>query len=122
MECLDEDALLCDMAETYGIYDLESLPVLTIAKLACGLRANSRIRCKQAGLNVTFDTFLMGMICDQLNWLAWTHTKDGQHNRNRPKRFADSMLAHETEPREKIVAFDSPEDFLAARAKLLGGD
>lgn len=43
MIATDQDALICDMAETYGIFDLQALPVATLATLAVGLRENSRI-------------------------------------------------------------------------------
>ena len=41
MMALDREALLCDLAETYGIYDVRALPVSTLAVLASGLRENS---------------------------------------------------------------------------------
>ncbi len=43
MVMTDEDALICDLAETYGIYNYEELPPIRAAVLACGLRANARI-------------------------------------------------------------------------------
>ena len=30
-----EDALVCDMAETYGVFDYRALPVPLLAKLEC---------------------------------------------------------------------------------------
>ena len=36
MLATDEDALLCDFAETYGVYDLEALPVEKLAVLSFG--------------------------------------------------------------------------------------
>ncbi|MBQ4177615.1 MAG: hypothetical protein II640_09125, partial [Lachnospiraceae bacterium] len=45
----DEDALICDLAETYGIFDMESLPVKLVATLAMGLRGDSRIKMKISG-------------------------------------------------------------------------
>ena len=34
MKQLDEDALVCDLAETYGIYDYKQLPLLKVAVFA----------------------------------------------------------------------------------------
>ena len=34
----DEDALICDLAETYRIYDYRQLPLLQVAVFAYGLR------------------------------------------------------------------------------------
>ncbi len=43
MLAVDRDALVCDLAETYGILDLYAHPAQLIATLAAGLRENSRI-------------------------------------------------------------------------------
>ena len=40
----DEEALICDFAETYHIYDYKRLPLTTVAALAVGLRENSRLK------------------------------------------------------------------------------
>ena len=58
MVALDEDALICDFAETYHIYDYRRLPVEYAATLAYGLRENSRIRMVQSGLKVELNTLL----------------------------------------------------------------
>lgn len=47
----DRDALMCDMAETYHVYDMRALPVKTVATLACGLREDARIKLKMAGIS-----------------------------------------------------------------------
>lgn len=39
----DEDALICDLAETYHVLDYRALPLKTAAALASGLRADARI-------------------------------------------------------------------------------
>ena len=117
MMATDEDALLCDMAETYHVYDLESLPVLTIATLACGLRGNSRIMAKISGFSVPFDTFLLTSIYDSLRWLQWSKTK-GATKGQPPARLAESMTIREKHKHDAVV-FDSPEAFMAARAKFV---
>lgn len=43
----DESAVICDLAETYSIFDYKSLPVLTVATFCVGLRENSRIKMKK---------------------------------------------------------------------------
>ena len=45
MAARDEDALVCDMAETYHIFDYRALPLFLAARLACGLREDSRSKC-----------------------------------------------------------------------------
>lgn len=38
-----EEALICDLAETYHILDYKQLPLRTVAVLASGLRQDARI-------------------------------------------------------------------------------
>lgn len=120
MMSLDEDALLCDLAETYHIYSFDALPITTIATLACGLRDNSRIKCKLAGVRAPLDTVLLSMIADRLSLILWSKTKDGQKNKNRPDPITPKLYLTETEEeRVKVKGYNSPQDFMAAREKLL---
>jgi len=48
---LDENALICDFAETYHIYDYRQLPPTRVAVFACGLRDDSRIKMKNIWSN-----------------------------------------------------------------------
>jgi flagellar capping protein FliD len=66
MIATDEDALLCDLAETYGIFDLNALPVETLAALSFGLRENSRIKRKMAGALEVDEMELLSVIADNL--------------------------------------------------------
>lgn len=50
---IDEDALMCDLAETYHIYNYRSLPCKMVATFSCGLRNSSRIKMKMAGTSIT---------------------------------------------------------------------
>ena len=43
---VDEDAVVCDLAETYGVLDCEALPITLVATLADGLPDSSRIMRK----------------------------------------------------------------------------
>ena len=68
----DESAVICDLAETYSIFDYKSLPVLTVATFCVGLRENSRIKMKKNRLAVPFETVvLLGVIADSLKLLVW---------------------------------------------------
>ena len=67
MVSVDEGALICDFAETYGIYDYRSLPLRTTATLASGLRDDARIKTKIRGGKAETDTdVLIGMVYDRL--------------------------------------------------------
>lgn len=113
----DEDALVCDLAETYHVYDWRSLPVRTVASLATGLHTDSRIKRAFSGMPCSMDTLLNAVIADRLGLLVWMKTKDAEKGRNRPKSIVE-MLLNKEQPTEK--AFDSVEAFEAARAALLG--
>lgn len=112
MIACDEHALICDLAETYHIYDYESLPLQTVAILSIGLRDESRIKMKMNKVHYTFDMWTRAAILDDLNWLVWTKTKDGQNNRNRPKKILDELLG-KTKKKSKLdtVVFSSIESY-----------
>lgn len=115
---LDENALICDLAETYHILDYKQLPPTRVAVFACGLRDNSRIKMKISGQAVPFDTLLMAGIADRLSILVWAQTKDGQKGKNRPPMMVDALTRKE--PKESdIVAFRSGEDYEKARSALI---
>lgn len=118
MIALDEDALICDMAETYHIYNMEQLPVEYVAILACGLRDNSRIKIKAAGLKVDIQTLLLARIVDNTAINVYMKTKDAQHNKNRPKSMVKALSA-ET-PEEHARKFNSGEEFLEEWRRLNG--
>ena len=116
---LDRDALICDFAETYHIYDLKALPVTTVALLACGLREDSRIKQKINGTHVPVNTLLLAHIVDRLGILIWQRTKDGQHGRNKPESIAEQLLNTGKRNLNKVDAFETPEEFEEARRRIL---
>lgn len=111
-ECRNE--LICDMAEYYGIYDMKSLPASTIAILACGLREESRVIQKMSNMKVKTDTILLASIADRVGLLIWAQSKDGQHNRHRPKSVVDSLLNDKKENKQKLETntFDTIDDYM----------
>ena len=76
MVATDEDALICDLAETYQIYDYRRLPLKMVSVFSFGLRENSRIKMKMNDIEVPFETMLLAGIQDKLNVLIWQQTKD----------------------------------------------
>ena len=116
---VDEDALVCDLAETYQIYDYRQLPPTKVAVLSLGLRNDSRIKMKLSGQTVTLETMLMASIADRLSMLVWFQTKDGQKGRNRPTMLTN--LLTNTKQENDVEAFHSGEEFEKAR-KRLGGE
>ena len=112
MVSADEDALICDFAETYHVLDWRSLPVRLAAILAAGLPETARIRMKLAGVKTPAPLLMQAAVIDRLNLLVWMQTKDGQKNRRRPKSIAELMTGAESSG--AVQAFDSEEEFWAA--------
>lgn len=117
---LDRGALICDLAETYGIYDIGQLPARTVAVLASGLRDDSRIKMKMTGAKVPNEILLLAQAVDMLNILVWRETKDGQRGRNRPESILYRILTgSDGKEHHKGSAFASGEAFEKARAELI---
>ena len=114
-----EDALICDLAEYYGMYNYREFRPSYIATLAIGLKADSRVKTELSGLKMPLSTFIAATAADRLGLLFWAKTEDGANNRNRPPSFV-SLLSGET-PKDKVKVFSSPEEFKAAWAKATGG-
>lgn len=114
---IGKNELICDLAETYHIYDFRGLPALLVATLSCGLRDNSRIMMKISGRKVPDDIYLLSGIADRLTMLLWKDTKDGRKGRNRPKLILDAL-----EKDNDVVGFNSSADFERIRNEILKGD
>ena len=119
MIAIDRNALVCDLAEYYHVYDMNGLPLETVAILACGLPSGSRIVRKISGSNYDLQTLMTASILDYLAILVWFQTKDGHKNRNRPKSYVQILTGKKEEPKERSYA--SPEEFEAARKRILQG-
>lgn len=117
MIALDENALICDFAETYHILDYKALDVVLASTLAAGLRDDSRIKQVMYGLPSTMDIVLDALTVDNLTTLAWFQTEDGAKGRNRPSSIFEALKPKKKE--DDVVTFASMEDFKKARKKLL---
>lgn len=115
---LDEDALICDLAETYQIYDYRQLPLERVAVFSCGLRDNSRIKMKLNEQIIPIESMLLAGLSDKLTMLLWAKTEDGQKGKNRPPLILDSFNQKDKNQKDTVV-FSSGEDFEQTRRKLL---
>lgn len=115
----DREALLCDLAETYRIYDLRAVPVPTLAMLAAGLRDNSRIKTSLSGGRPPRSELLLAAAVDRLSLLVWGMSEDAKRGTNRPKSLVAALLGEEDNS-GNVTAFDTAEDFEAAWAKATG--
>lgn len=113
------DALVCDLAETYGVLDCRALPGRLLATLAAGLREDSRARLALCGAKAPQQTLLLAAAVDRLSLLVWAQSKDARRGRGRPASVLGALLGEE--PKQEAAAFATAEEFEAARAAILRG-
>lgn len=118
MIATDESALICDMAETYGILDFRRLPAKTAAALASGLQEDARVKRKASGSKVPMEIMLLAAIKDEISTLVWMQTKDGAAGRNRPQSLVKLLVGEEK--KEDVQTFSSGQEFERKRRQLLG--
>ena len=106
------DELICDMAETYHVYDLRALPVETLATLAAGLRENSRVKMKMAGIKYFPAEIVLPHFFD-----AYITANTPKEDRYKLKLLTDRMVVKQAA--RNNMAFKSGADFMAAREKLM---
>ena len=110
---LDRDALICDLAETYHIYDMRSLPARRVATFAVGLRDDSRIKQKISGIEYPYQELLLARIADKLSALLWYYGFYG--DKNQPPSIFDAMTGRiEEDPEDEFKGYRSGEEFMAA--------
>ena len=114
-----EDSLICDLAETYHIYEMRSFRASYIATLAAGLREDSRIMMLFSGNKIRPSLLLQAASLDKLALLWWAETKDGQKNRNRPESVVGSLTKENKQTEEPPIVFESVEDFNKTREEMI---
>lgn len=117
----NRDALECDLAETYNIYDMRALPARRVALFAVGLRDNSRIKMLLADTKFTFSEILLINIYDALNLELWTKTKDATKGKNKPESLYKKLMgtSDQVKKESKNMTFSSAEEYEKIRKKLL---
>ena len=118
----DEDALICDLAETYQIYDYRSLPVKLVATLSAGLRDDSRIKMSAAGIPAKNDTLLLAVIADKIEAIRYGFSEDASKGVNQPNSLLAALCGEKPEHKSKsgVMSFATPEEFEAALARIRG--
>ena len=121
MMATDEDALICDVAETYHVLDIGALDVRLAATLAAGLAPDSRIMRKLRGQKPEDPLRLLAILADEAATIRWFLSTDGKENTNRPPSYLamlDGGAAAGNDPGG--LTFATPEAFEAYRAQLIG--
>lgn len=111
----DENALICDFAETYRIYDYRSLPVQLVATLAAGLRDDSRIKLRAAGSPVGLETIILATIADNLTLL-----RAGFDKKRKDKPFLFTEAINGGQKKQKVKGFKTAAEFEAVLSKIRG--
>ena len=112
---VDRTAVVCDIAETYHIFSMEQLPMRMVATLACGLKADSRIMTKMAGVKVSPPLLLLGaLIVDELRAIRYGLMGDKKHE---PVFVTDIMS--EGLPEKELQGFDTVAAYEEARRKII---
>jgi hypothetical protein len=109
--------MICDLAETYHIYNWRAVDLQTLAILVTGLREDSRVKTKLSGSKVPLNTLLLASAVDRLSLLLWAQSKDGQKGINRPKMIVDILNGEEE--KTKVKAFRNGADFTREWNRLL---
>jgi hypothetical protein len=111
----DKEALICDMAETYHIFDIFSYPARFIATLACGLKADSRIKTKMAGVNILPpNSLLYALIVDELRLVRYWLMGD----KNNKPQFVTELMENGL-PEKELEGFDTVKEFEAKRREII---
>ena len=105
-----EDDLVCDLAETYHVFNWRELPPSLVATLSVGLSNDSRIKRRMANQVVAFNDLLMALLIDGVNLLVWQNTKDGAKNRNRPESLY-KKFTEQDKPKDDLEVFTSIEAY-----------
>ena len=109
---LDRDAVICDLAETYGIFNYQALPVKLLATLVVGLREDSRIKRKISGDRIPRSDVLLAAVVDRLTTIVWMLSEDGANGANKPRSVVDVLLGIPKQtPVSDVEAYDTPEDY-----------
>lgn len=100
------EELICDFAEEYHVFDIYQLPAGLAATLAVGLRADSRVKTKMAGLELPVNILLVAGISDKLSLLNWHITGEPG---SVPQLILPSLTNKKTD--NPILVVNSGEDF-----------
>lgn len=119
----DNDALVCDFAETYHVLAYRTLPARLAATLAAGLSDNSRSKRALAGAQCSVETMLLALIADKLSYLVWFQTEDAVKNKNRPDSIYLSLIGTQGQKSDSdVMVFETGNEFKAMWKKITGGE
>ena len=115
----DKDALICDFAEYYHIYDFESMKPSRAAIYAWGLPDDSRIKRAMNNQPVTTDLLLKAAMVDRLSLLVWSKTQDAEKGKNQPQSIVAQLLKDDKETKQELTSYATISDYEKARQEMI---
>lgn len=110
--------MICDLAETYHIFDYRGLSPSEVAVLVLGLRDDSRVKRKLSGNKLTLEQTFMAMMVDSLRYLCWTNSKDAHKGRPYKEKSVLKTLNGDYEKnKDELESFETIEEFEAYMAQ-----
>lgn len=105
--------MICDLAETYHIYDFQGLSPSMVATLILGLRDNSRVKMKLSNTKLTVEQMLLAIVADNLQYIAWTKTKDARKGRYKNKSILKTLQGEyqNGNGKDDLMSFKTVEEF-----------
>ena len=101
--------MICDFAETYGVFDYKRLPPQLAATLAVGLGIDSRIKRKLSGNKLPIEIGLLALIADGVNHLIWMLASNSGELQ-KPVSLFETLSG--TTRTGDVVGFESGEEFM----------
>lgn len=102
--------MICDLAEVYHLFNYTECHPLLVGTLVFGLSDESRVKRKLSGQKLTLKEILLAKIADELRFQSWAgYSRDGQHNKNRPKSILERLMG--IEKKEEYATFSTMEEF-----------
>lgn len=109
-----KDKVICDLAETYRIYDYRSVPVPLLATLVSGLGPNSRVGMELDGRRESTLTIYVAELCDMVEAVIY-----GLAKKKSDADRASRLLLH---PEKKTNRGLTIEEYDALRKRQVKSD
>lgn len=121
MRVVHEDALICDFAQFYHVYDIDELDVRTAAILTAGLPKESRLVKKLTGNKPDQETILMASILDTVRNIEYAvfqaHSKK---KLQKPQSVMKKLLGiDDNKKQNNLREFRSADEFEIARKNII---
>ena len=111
MRVSQKDALICDFAQFYHIYDIDSLHPQYAAILACGLPEDSRIMRERRESVAEPDSLLLATIVDELNMIIWILGNGKGNGIPLPESIFEKISGISVGTKDGNTKFESGYDF-----------